>query len=649
MLIIRFFLLTIILLFIFAVSVLFLMTRNRRIKTWVLSVLSVIAVFGGFSFYLFSYLSSNAGFADILIASLRGIFSTARMFIINADYNSLQASTNNLFLRVLFWICHVSALIVVQAALLTLFGRRLMESLRLRIGLHNEVYIIKGNDKYALLLGENIATHDNPQNSPDGKRLIILLISEEDDAKNYEKAIHFGGIVRILDKKKNLTYYMNKSGFRNHDIRRIKYNVVLMPNNASTPDDVFLVTKYAEEEKIKNMELNIFVLTSSEWDREQIEFFTQKEGHKPYSLHIINETDLLIRQMIEKHPPFKCPKLDFNELGIAKRCFNIMILGFGTVGQQALLRLIMNGQFVTDGNKRMCAIVADREIKHLEEHFRHCHPSIDLCCELKFWDCDVRDKVFYNTLNEYNDLDYIVVSLNSNDENKKVAMDLYLNYKRKGMPIPFIAVSEKNKRIHEFNHYDEIFTFGCDDEIYRESVIIREETNRMAKVVNEIYKGKPWYELDCFLQESNRAAADFIPAMLKLASLTVEEAENKEKLTDNDDHADILAKTEHLRWVAFHAVMGYSPINIDEMRQRYESSNDEKNIRARLDYCRRDTKTRLHACLAHWDELDNISQAYNDLAYQAGDEKEKNRDFKENDRDIIKYIPLFLNASKKEK
>jgi len=570
------------------------------------------------------------------------------MFFINADYVVIEQFTENIWLHILFWLCHLSALIVIQATLFSLFARKLIQSFRIRFGLHREVYIIKGSDKYAIMLGENIATNDKPDKRPIANRLVVFLIEAEDDdiKKMNDRISHFGGIAKALDRKDTLQYYLKKARLGARLQGRKKYNIIFMPNT-SVPDDVYLVAEYARKNNVNKEALDIFALTTSEWDKERMESFIKEEKRKyPCVFHIINEVDLLIRQMTETHPPFKCAGLKFNEFGVAERNFNIIILGFGTMGQQALLRLIMNGQFVTRDGSRMHATVVDREIEHLEEHFRHSYPSLGLCCEIEFKDYDVRGKVSFEWLKRCNDLDYIVVALNSNEENKKIALDIRRHYKRKGLALPVIAVSEKGEGPHIVKHDNKIFTFGCQEEIYKESIIIDEETSRMAKTVNSVYGGQPWHELDWFLQESNRASADFIPAMLKLANLTEEKAESEGRLAHDDDHIEVLAQTEQLRWVAFHAVMGYSPISIEEMRRRFETYGGEKNSRNHLDYCRRDTELRLHVCLSPWDKLDSVSEAYRELARQAGDEKEQNRDFKKNDRDIIKNIPKFLRKTK---
>jgi hypothetical protein len=631
--------------FVFAFGVFYLTARYKRIMLG----FCLFFVAAGFSLYIAGYLSSGTGLPDALFSALRGIVSAARMFSMKDDYGALadtqgtQWLTENIGVQIFLWCCYVSAIIIVQTAIISLFGRKLIGRFLLYFGLHKEVYIIKGRDKNALQLAENIATHDaGGKILPDKKRLIVFLLEEDDDdEKIYKKISRFGGIVQVLDRKHDLSFYLKKARMG----KEKKHTVILMPQNESPLDDAYLTAEFAKGKGICPENLDIFVFASSEWDRKKIEEITQaKEGGKckyPCTFHIVNEVELLTRQMIEKHPPFECPALNFSG-GVTSHNFTVMILGFGSVGQSALLRLVMNGQFV---GSRMRAIIVDRDIEHLHGHFLHCYPSLNLCCDTEFMPFDVRDTDFYKLLDANHHLDYIVVSLNDDTLGRQTALDIRLHYERKDVETkPLIAVYERSGSLYQEKQDEKIFVFGSREEVYKESVIIREKTDRMAKAVNntykEIYGGQPWHELDWFLQESNRAAADFIPAMLKLAGRSEKEAIEKMALTDDGSFAEILAKTEHLRWNAFHAAMGYRPIDTEEMNKRFNEYNGNGN---RLDFARRDSKARLQVCLVHWDELDKISEAYRDLEKRAG--KEPKRDFKENDRDVIRNIPKFLKKT----
>jgi len=652
---------TVLLFIVFAFFVFYFITRNRKIMLKICSWLLGISMTSGFLIYSFSFLSGESNFSNIPLVVIRGIINTTRMLFLNADYEvfalALEAQnlSNNYLPRIIFWIVHLMAMVVMQIAVISIFGKKVIDYFRLRFGRHSDLFIILGSDKFAVLLGENIATHDKPHMPPDPKRLIVYLLNEEENPEKLrEKTSHFGGIVLVMDRNHDLSYCLGRSGLKHSGFLtgKRKFKIILMPGAVSLQDEARQIVNYANKCRVNPERLDIFIFSSSDWDREKIEEITlsKKDGIReyPYTFHIINELDLLIRQMLVKHPPFKSPLLGFSE-GKASKNFSVLILGFGAVGQAALLRLIMNGQFY---GSQMQATIIDKNIHDLKECFLHRYPAIKMCCDLRFEETDVQCDNFFNLLNEISLVDYVVISLNNNEINKQTALDIKMHYGRKDKKsLPFIAVSEKNGCMHEQHREEKIFTFGCRDEIFRELVIIRENLDRMAMEVHNIYPGDPWHEIGIFKQESNRASADFVPAHLHIAGLNEDRA---------DELADIpeltkerLAKTEHLRWNAFHAAMGYQKMELDIMRQRFEekclegkpaSKDDIKDL---LSYSRNDTEAKQHICLVDWEELDNVTPEYNKLESSLGIGEDRFQNFKNNDRDIVIHIPNIIKAVKK--
>jgi hypothetical protein len=306
---------------------------------------------------------------------------------------------------------------------------------------------------------------------------------------------------------------------------------------------------------------------------------------------------------------------------------------------------MMNGQFV---GSRMRAIIVDRFLDDLLGSFLHRHPAIELCCEIVPWNLDVRSEDFYRSLKEISYVDYVVATFNDDERNKQFAIDISLYYERiNSGAVPFIAALEKNTIFHEGENGN-IFCFGAHDELYTDGAIIRQEADRLAKAINdtymELYGGSPWNELDWFLQESNRASADFMPAMLKLAGVDEMALPEGPLVKDNDALMETLSHTEHLRWNAFHVCMGYRPISTAQMRERFDAFGGENNAKARLEFSRRDALARLQVCLVHWDELDAVSETYRELEALAGEKPR--RDFKKNDSDNIVNIPAFFRKAK---
>ena len=653
------------------------MIHKRDTMLKICKWLFAISATGGLIIYTFAFLPESIGFYDIFNVALRAIFSTMRMFVMNSDLESFtdaigeQYLQDNAWLAFLFLIIHVLAAVFIQAALLSIFGRKIIDYYRLhylgitikRSGIEykrTEVFIINGCDKNALVLGENIATNDKPNEDENRNRIVIFWIGEDDDEKQIQdKVNHFNGIVQKIEKKHNREYFLQKAGMGKRTGSRRKFNIIFMPASSSIADDVCEVAKFAQSKNIKKENLAVYAFVLSAWSKERVQKSILKDDGRTrrydYIIHIINIVDLLVRQMISTHPPYRRKGLGIKN-GKAARGLNVMILGFGPVGENTLMHFVMNGQFQgKDDNNReikMQATIVDSRIDSLEECFHQRYPGLNVSCDINFYGFDVRGKEFFELLKKEDNIDYIVVTLNNDELNKQIALDILRFYKKQKpeKELPVIAVFEKDGVLYEQNPNDDIYIYGCREEVLKDSIIIRENLDTMAKAVHDSYvpdnasEKEDWYDLNWFSQESNRATADFIPAMLFLASKTEEELleDGVKSLTDDDDLKEVLSQTEHLRWNAFHVAMGYSPLSIEQMQARFNKVN-------KMSYARKDSDRQLHACLVSWDELDNLKKVYNKLAQDAGDKKEAIRDFKNNDRTIITSIPEYLKTVHKAK
>ena len=670
----------------------FILSSKRKAMRTICTSLAVFSLAAGLFFHTQSFIAHSTTIAESPIAMLNGLFNTIMMFIFPPGVNEnieFIAETpllaNNTFMQVIFWASQVTARIATQTFVVYLVGKKYLDSIRLSFGLHKEIYIILSGEKNALTLGENIARCDDPQSPPSPNRLVLFLIDDSKDEKEvYEKVIHFGGIVRTIDKSHNLEYFLEKTGLgKPGRHKKKKYKVFLKPDDLYAADNALKVSNYAakKEKKRKRLDLinrlDIYVITSSEWVKEQV-VETIKDNDIKYTFHIIDEIDLLIRKMIDNHLPVDCPGLEIGKdnKGIAKREFTIMILGFKVIGQRALIHLTMNGQFVIgnikDGepNPVMRAIILDNDAERLISCFRNDVPALDISCKIE----QAKMTVPCAELNDYleRDLDYIVIAFKDDNFNRYTARYISNYYKRKNKEkedIPFIAVYEKNGIPHNVKADERIFSFGCREEIYTDSIIVREEFDIKAKAVSGIYSNETdkdkldekWRASDLFTQESNRASASFIDSMLKLAgNIKAEDAMELDTLVPDDDKDNLketLAHTEHLRWNAFHVAMGYDKMSLDTMEKRFYAHKEQGLDGNRLDYARKDSEKSQHICIVPWVELNEVSKEYRVLADTAYNDardddefkerysREKQRDFKKTDEDIVVNIPKSLKAA----
>ena len=178
-----------------------------------------------------------------------------------------------------------------------------------------------------------------------------------------------------------------------------------------------------------------------------------------------------------------------------------------------------------------------------------------------------------------------------------------------------------------------IKTFGSSQTHFTENVIIDIKIDELASYNNDMYniahasgngdKSKKFEQLNLLSQDSNRALADHIVTVKYNELLSLSKINGKVEITKDDirkicdakvdgvtpieknkgyeevckmltlENIDKLARAEHRRWNIFHLTRGWH---------------------RRLDLLAKSTKTpklKLHACIVEWEELDQISSAYN--------------------------------------
>ena len=112
------------------------MMRDRRKMLKITMLLFGVSAIGGFLMYAYCYLLSANSLKDVLVAALRGIFNTMRMYFVDIDYEVLTSAlgeqflNDNVWLKVCFFVLHITAMVVVQVVLLSLFGRKLIDYCR---------------------------------------------------------------------------------------------------------------------------------------------------------------------------------------------------------------------------------------------------------------------------------------------------------------------------------------------------------------------------------------------------------------------------------------------------------------------------------------------------------------------------------------
>ena len=140
---------------------------------------------------------------------------------------------------------------------------------------------------------------------------------------------------------------------------------------------------------------------------------------------------------------------------------------------------------------------------------------------------------------------------------------------------------------------------------------------------------------------SSRASADYALAFLRMAHCTPEDVTSGQWQLSNE-LLENMARSEHLRWCAFHYAMGFRVMTLQEFQERCEVYLAEKAAHGTTRYrIGKDLTRRIHCCLIPWDVLDSLSESENKVTGGYVD-------YKQMDRDNVLALPELLRACQED-
>ena len=599
----------------------YLMARNKEKIPKITILFLIPTILCGFGVYLIGYLPESISTSEYIRTFLRALFSTGRMFSFNDDYSAINKNeiVNTLGYNIIFWACHVFALIIMIMTFLSIFGKKLLAKMKSLFNFNKDIYIIYGVNSKSISFAQNILTKNDLLKKEACNRC-VLFIDENADQQLQDKI----SIIRavLIECPIFIGHSINvgalkKAGFKNRFFHRLIYVLAFTESDMINFNIINGVLDVANKENISDKYLKgIFIHSDSETI---IEALCEKPGSIKYNFNYFSEGDLASRKLFETHPLYK--KLSFDRqtgLPQEKKTLKILILGFGVTGKHILRKALYNGQFEGSSFE---AIVIDRNINDIQGQFKNNYPALFSVykpqnLEIKFIQDDVRSDNFYELLKKYikesdNEnlfqIDYVVTSLGDDNLNFEVISDIRRFLKRQKITqLPTLSAHIADKVYKLFNAgkddmMGDINIFGDYDDIFTDSIIISAEMDILAKSVDSFYGGKDWVSLSTHKKNSNRATASFISAYLYIVGLEMkksgeleedEEIISEEKFVKmfekNNQLLENLGRTEHLRWNAFHYGFGWTKKPVDTIYS-YSDRIDEIN--------------KVHACLVPWDEL----------------------------------------------
>ena len=393
-----------------------------------------------------------------------------------------------------------------------------------------------------------------------------LLVKEEDFKLVTRKLDAFDAIwvpadigdLRKSDLRGHRHFFLDESGHVNVG-RAQKFVEAMRRHGVKKPDEVFLYVRIEAEEE------------------ERI-FFEWAKGVKDYVTPIIfRESDMIARNFMREHPMLDVPGISIcPEKAEVHGSFRILLLGLGSTGQSMLREMVCNGQFVGLSGFSVDVIESDEAVV---EAYKSQHAEAIEKYKIRFIEKLQAEGVGFEGFLSENIMRYnrIVVCLAGDVMNIRVATRLAHYVTKDGVgPKPgvlFVRVSDPVRSSY-FRPGERMVTFGSLSDIYSLNAMDMDPVDRMAKILNGEWekdksdKGltKAWLGASFGNRRSSRASALGQRNMARVLGFEVvpeddprdaiPETEFKSALGNGRDR--ILAMDEHLRWNAYHRMLGYS-------------------------------------------------------------------------------------------
>ncbi|MBR0374373.1 MAG: hypothetical protein IJH91_07605 [Mogibacterium sp.] len=582
----------------------------------------LISLVGGLLIY-------GTGFAEVTgnipLSIIRTLFCVFKMFVGINDYASIAASSfvSTMTGLICFWILHLLAFYSMASAVMFTLGAEALRYLRLLLSRRGDLTLIYGINENSIAVGRECVRQ--------GGNAVVFIAENADsaligDLNNQGMSVVTGSEAVNSDPKV----------LRRLHADRRKLTVYALGEDAD--EDLF----YALKLKSGLSELNVppentrLTLPGAE-DIITSMLQVSKDGYGFGYVHVYDESELSARALIRTCPPWDF--IHFDENGRATEDFECVVVGFGSHGQAALKQLVMNGQF--EGSHFRAAVFSPR-FPEESGYIYAVSPEMLKQYDIKSFTASGGSREFYDYVaKRIKTLKMIVVCTGNEVTNREISNSLMLYLKRRNAEhICVIQCGKNGVRYQETVGSPIIRT-----DIYTLDLLSAERADRAAILLNAMYDTSDrsnwdkWVACDTFSKMSSRCSADFSPAFLKASGISREQMTAGE-WNPSPEMLEVLGKTEHLRWNAFHFVMGYStmPQEVFEANAAEWKRRKEQGLPCDIRITK-DTIARTHACLIPWDALDELSAREHEVTGRV-------IDYKQVDINNVLALPELLRAEK---
>ena len=590
---------------------------SKRITFCSLAIASIsgLLIYG----YGYAYITDN-----VIVASMKALLAVCGTFVGKNEFGAISSVPfmKTAWMELFCMFVRICALYTTASAVVATIGREALKRLRLWLSRRGTVHIIYGSSDDALSFGRELAQK---------KQGIVVFVS---DKASSSAAITAMGCVLKSD---NHALSADERFLRSIGFHRGQRELVLYALNKNFTSNISYARKLLaalQSWGVDSRRLHLVALGHEQAAVSALQATAQSYGYGFASA--VDEPRMAARLLTQKFPP--ADALHFDGSGAAADALDVLLVGFGSVGQEVLKSVVASGQF-EGGAFHMAVFASDCE--RTNGRFADQLGALSDNYDISFYGCDARSKKMYEYLALRRDsINYVVICTGKEDSNREIAEDMTAYFQRYGRSLDIYVCSRRGVEA-----YSSDGTVSASYNIYKAELLCGERLDRMAMLLNHSYMQPTdksplecWMECDYFSRESCRASADFTYAMLRSVGKTADEVIRGE-WTLTDEQKINLSKTEHLRWCAFHYCMGFSAMTDAEFDSRareylYEVARDGTS-KLRIS---KNMAGRTHACLVGWDELKLLSEKEAAITGVY-------RDYQSMDTDNVMAVPSLLRAS----
>ncbi len=603
----------------FLAIILYLALEQKQ-RTRLMSFAFFFSAISGIILYGFAYSHGHDGIMSKFSAMLKTLVDVGRMYVgMNNEpvftAALVKTGTTSQFWPLIFWVAHFLAYYSMASAAILTLGKSVMRRLQLWLLNVRDVELIFGVSESTLILGRHLAAN---------RHVSVVFIGDADSAQ--DASIRTMGAVLFSDDAASEPSYdflerlsiTPKKG-------RLRVYALSADENANL-NYVINLSHILHDANIPSSSTSLVLLGREE--RHGAGLQAAKDHYGYGNVKTFDTSELTARLLMQKYPI--CNTLEFDENFRATSDINVLLVGFGRMGQEVLKKLIANSQFA---GSTFHAYVYDPRIEQIDGFFRMRYASMLNAYDINFEPYSGESRQLCSFLKTHaKSLKYVVVATGDILKGRGLADDILEVLQKCGNNMPVYQCCAATVICHKMHDENECSSLHDADILYDGDM------DDIAMRINHYYNDpngsilEQWLSCDYFSRMSCRASADFLCAYLKRLHATREVV--------SEGRLESMGLTEHLRWNAFHYTMGYSPMSRETWEERAEEYKRQERAqesgRIRIS---KDTSGKQHACLTDWDKLDELSERENAVTG-------KSLDYKQMDKDNVLVMMDILSEKK---